>query len=303
MIALLFIVTATTLAQQVGDETFRPKVGQPAFPAGKGPRVIIDEGHHNFHTAAGRYRAFAELLRRDGYVVEGRNATLTQESLDTIDVLVIANALAEANVKNWSLPTGSAFSAKEIKAVQAWVHKGGSLLLIADHMPMAGAAADLAEAFGFLFGNGFADGPDGDSQMRFRKTDGSLVDHPIVRGRHPSEAVAFVTSFTGQAFRVRPGVAADALMVIGEGAVLRLPVKAWEFSDQTPQISAVGMLQGAVVRHGSGRVATFGEAAMFTAQVSGSQREPIGMNSPDAPHNPQFVLNVLHWLSGLLPGE
>lgn len=46
-------------------------------------------------------------------------------------------------------------------------------------------------------------------------------------------------------------------------------------------------------------VAAFGEAAMFSAQV-GSDREPMGMNDPEADQNYQFVLNVMHWLSGLL---
>jgi hypothetical protein len=60
------------------------------------------------------------------------------------------------------------------------------------------------------------------------------------------------------------------------------------------------MLQGAVVRSDKGRVAVFGEAAMFSAQVSGPDRRPAGMNDPAAPQNAQFLLNVLHWLSGLL---
>ena len=60
------------------------------------------------------------------------------------------------------------------------------------------------------------------------------------------------------------------------------------------------MLQGAVIPFGKGRVAAFGEAAMFSAQVSGPNRMPAGMNDPGAPQNAQFLLNVLHWLSGLL---
>ena len=35
--------------------------------------------------------------------------------------------------------------------------------------------------------------------------------------------------------------------------------------------------------------------------VNGDQVFRMGMNDPDAAQNPQFVLNVLHWLSGLLP--
>ena len=32
---------------------------------------MVYGGHHNFHTADGRYLPFAELLRRDGYRVSG----------------------------------------------------------------------------------------------------------------------------------------------------------------------------------------------------------------------------------------
>lgn len=37
-----------------------------------------------------------------------------------------------------------------------WVESGGRLLLIADHMPLAGSAAKLAAAFGASFTDGFA---------------------------------------------------------------------------------------------------------------------------------------------------
>ena len=39
---------------------------------------------------------------------------------------------------------------------------------------------------------------------------------------------------------------------------------------------------------------------MFSAQVAGPTRRPMGMNAPGAEQNAQFVLNVLHWASGLL---
>jgi hypothetical protein len=38
---------------------------------------------------------------------------------------------------------------------------------------------------------------------------------------------------------------------------------------------------------------------MFSAQVAGPQRNPMGMNHPSAPQNAQFLLNVMHWLSGV----
>jgi hypothetical protein len=36
---------------------------------------------------------------------------------------------------------------------------------------------------------------------------------------------------------------------------------------------------------------------MFSAQIAGPDRQPMGMNAPDAPHNFQSVPNVMHWLT------
>lgn len=54
------------------------------------------------------------------------------------------------------------------------------------------------------------------------------------------------------------------------------------------------------MRFGKGRVAVFGEAAMFSAQLAGPNKDPMGMNDPIASRNPQFLLNLMHWLSGKL---
>lgn len=276
----------------------------PAFEIGAGSVVLIDEAHRNMHTAEGSYKPFVELLRRDGYVVRPSKVPFTPEALAGADVLVIANALSEDDAEVWELPTPSAFSPDEITVVQEWVEDGGSLLLIADHMPWPGAAAELAEAFGLLFINGDV----GNScvgcagfQLTFNGTDDALADHPITDGRLPSERVEYVVTETGSAFRPSPGTRVEPLMVLGDEAVLFMPLD-WreENTDAMPRLSAAGWYQGAVLRHGAGRVAAFGEAAMFSAQVSGIDREPMGMNHPEADQNYQFVLNVLHWLSGLL---
>ena len=66
--------------------------------------------------------------------------------------------------------------------------------------------------------------------------------------------------------------------------------------------NAAGWLQGAVLILGQGRVAVFGEAAMFSAQIV--PRNPpfrAGFNAPGAEQNKQFILNVLRWLGGALP--
>jgi hypothetical protein len=293
------VARSTAAAQQVVDSTFRPRPEAPAFPAGAGPVVLIDAAHGNSHTLDGTFAPFAALAASDGFIVWGNHERLTAGSLTSARILVIANATTGDNRQEWSLE--SAFDDEEIDAVKNWVRGGGSLLLIADHMPFPGAAYALAAEFGALFGNGFAlDSILATGEMRFRRSDESLADHPIVRGRSPSESVDSVVAFTGQAFRLVAG--GEPIMRLGRGTFLVLPQIVWGYTDRTPRIPAEGMLQGAVLRFGQGRVALFGEAGMFTAQLAGPQARPMGMNAPHARHNAQFVLNVLRWLSGLLDG-
>jgi hypothetical protein len=287
---------ATEPGQRAAPDFELPETSAPAFPPGEGPRVVIDEAHQNYHTAGGRYAAFAALLERDGYRVGGLSAQLSAEVLAGIDMLVISNAIHPDNAEAWTLPNPSAFTPAEIAAVEQWVQGGGQLMLIADHMPMPGAAADLARAFGVLFHDGFAYDADGVGRMTFRRDDGSLADHPVTA----TGPIEFVTTFTGQAFRILDDVDFDPLMRVPAGSYILLPEEAWEFSDATPRIPADGMLQGALIRHGEGRVAVFGEAAEFSAQIQEQEDGTVvrmGMNHPDAPHNAQFLLNVLHWLS------
>ena len=147
---LFLVLTGTLQSQQRPALDFEPTVGAPAYARGGGPIVLIDEGHHNFHTIGpttdyddahrqvtipGRYGPFAELLRRDGYVVRSVRSQFRRATLADAQVLVIANALAEVNVDDWSLPNPSAFSDDEIEAIVTWVRQGGALLLIADHQP------------------------------------------------------------------------------------------------------------------------------------------------------------------------
>jgi hypothetical protein len=295
---LLLCASPFARPQQVADRGFAPAVAPPAYAEGRGPVVCLDEAHDNFHTLDGRFHAFGTLLRGDGYVVQPNRERFDARALSACAVLVIANAQpAEGDWNSYPTPTPSAFAPDEVAAVRSWVDGGGRLLLIADHMPLAGAAKALAAAFGVEFSDGFAfAGSDDEAMGRptlFRTGDGTLADHPIVHGRDPREAVAQVRSFTGQAFRA-PG--AQPLMVLPPGFVSLHPAKAWAFAPDTPKVDVGGWLQGAVKEVGKGRAAFFGEAAMFSAQLAGPQQVPMGMNAPGAERNAQFALNVLHWL-------
>ena len=135
----------------------------------------------------------------------------TEKSLEGIRVLVISNALHKSNVNHWILLTPSAFDESEITAVQSWVQAGGSLLLIADHMPFGGAAAKLAAAFGVEFSNVYAIDPaQGGSQLVFRRDDRSLGNHEVTEG------ISQVATFTGSALRLP--VQAVPLFIFGDSA-------------------------------------------------------------------------------------
>lgn len=294
MTVMLPIVAAT--GQQVPDTGYAPLIDNPAYASGKGPLVYIDEGHHNFHTRGDRYMPFARLLERDGYRTGGYTGTFESKKLKKCRILVISNALNEANVENWYKPVYPAFSPEEIEVVRQWVHNGGSLFLIADHMPMGGAAAEMASVFGFTFTDGFAIDTAQPGPALFRRGDMTLSDNPITDGQNKSERVDSIYSFTGQAFPI----AGDAMPILRFRPEYRLLLTdtAWVFDKNTKYKDITGWSQLACKKYGDGKVVASGEAAMFTAQLAGPQKFPAGMNAPYARHNYRLLLNIIHWLDG-----
>ncbi|HVH97694.1 MAG TPA: hypothetical protein VM869_03250 [Enhygromyxa sp.] len=279
------------------------EVPSPTWRVATGPRVAIDAGHHNYMIRE-NFAPFAEALEDDGFVVEWHDASLSSESLDGVDVLVIVNALHADNVDAWSLPTPSAFTDAEIEAVVAWVEDGGGLWLVADHHPFPGAAAALARRFGFELQNGFAfrepePGMIEPSLIGFSRADQTIIGgHAITDGARPEERLEQLLSFTGEAFELPSG--AQALFVLPADGVILLPERAWEFSEQTPRQPAGGWAAAAVLDYGRGRVAMFGEAAMLSARHVDDHGQWFGVGwvHPDARDNLQLVLNTARWLAG-----
>ncbi|HKK41820.1 MAG TPA: hypothetical protein VJ963_05370, partial [Bacteroidales bacterium] len=212
-----------------------------------------------------------------------------------IRILVIANAMNKINVQHWYRPTPSAFSPQEINDIKTWVGDGGSLFLIADHMPMGGAAADLARAFGFSFTNGFAVDTARGGTTFFLRSDNTLTSDIIANGRNKYERADSVVSFTGQAFRI-PGEAVPIIRFDKRYTLLE-PDTAWVFDRSTKLTSLDSTwVQGAYMEYGKGRVVVFGEAAMFTAQLTGHNLARAGLNSGFAKGNLKLLLNIIHWL-------
>jgi hypothetical protein len=288
------LLTLPSAAQQVADTGYAPLIENPAYAGGKGPLVYIDEGHHNFHTRGERYLPFARLLERDGYKTEGYAGQFDPVRLSGCRILVISNALNEANVENWYKPVFPAFTPEEIEIVRRWVEEGGSLFLIADHMPMGGAAAGMADAFGFGFTDGFAADTARGGPALFCRADATLGDNLITNGRVAGEKVDSIWSFTGQAFTLPKD--ASNVLTFNEKYLLLLSDTAWVFNHRTIFKPIKGWSQLAYKEYGRGRVVMSGEAAMFTAQLAGPQQYPAGMNSPFARNNYRLLLNIIHWL-------
>ena len=295
-LVLILTTHINVFSQQVSDTTFNPEIRKPEYGFEKGPVIYIDQYHNNFHTKSGRYWAFSKLLERDGYTIKEYNEEFREDKLSGGKILVIANALNDINVDIWALPNPSAFTKEEIEIVKKWVMEGGSLFLIADHMPFAGASKELASEFGFEFTDGFAFDKNSRGPSYFSIKDGTLKENLITKGRDTSEYIGNVVTFTGQAFKIPKDT--KPILVFNDNFFNYLPDTAWIFNDDTPKYNIEGWCQGAFKNFGKGRIVTFGEAAMFTAQLAGPQKNKTGMNSEYAKENYKLLLNIIHWLDG-----
>lgn len=292
-LALLLALSAS--AQRIPDPEFDTTVERPAYRF-RHPKAVIDEAHSNFHTAEGRYKPLAEMLRSDGYRVLRGTRKFDRRSLEGVRVLVISNATAPDATDEAS---GPAFTEEECDAVRDWVRAGGSLLLIADHTPYGSAAENLAKRFGVDMGKGTVFDPEHGHKedptvLTFSRENGLLGSHPLLRG------LELVVAFTGQSLGVPEGAA--ALLKLGPAAKEAQSVQELQSSTGRP---VGGRAQGVALTFGKGRVVMMGEAAMFSAQLirfehEGKQVEfKMGMNVPGNDDR-QLALNIFHWLSGLL---
>ncbi len=308
------LLTGPAFAQrQIYDRDFSTAVPQPVYTQ-EHPRVVVDQAHHNFQTIDGGYHPFAELLTSDGYEVVPGTAAFESSTLAGVRVLVIANARGGELPQDVPKP---AFPANECDAVEQWVRDGGSLLLIADHTPFGSAAYDLAIRFGVQMGRGYVfdrqhSEPNSPTFLVFSTDNGLLGEHPVLSGRSTSERVQRVVAFTGQSLSIPSGAV----------ALLKLAPSAFEVVDSPARVAALvasglrdpgdisgaqsdaGRAQSVALVFGKGRVIVTGEAALFSAQVLRFDRPGMpdlrfGMNAPGN-DDKQFVLNVLHWLSGAL---
>lgn len=294
-IVFLLLVTSITSAQQVADPHFDTHVENPTFTKNF-PRVLFDEAHYNFDTINNRYKPFADLLFNDGYHIALNRKPFAKASLASFKIVVIVNPLGGEDVDDEGAD-GPAFTAEECDALIEWIRGGGALLLIVDHGPFASAAGTLAERLGVDMSKGTTeDAANADKQFNspsvivYSRENNLLQSHAITNGRSDAERVKRVLVFDGQSLKGPQG--SEVLLKLADTAADKI-------AGPGKDASAAGRAQGLAFRLGKGRVVVLGDAAMLSAQLSGSDNQPVGMNVPDI-DNRQLTLNIIHWLSGVL---
>lgn len=292
---LCLTFVATLSAQQTADPHFIARVDKPAFTKNY-PRVLFDEAHNNIDTTNGRYKPFADLLFNDGYHLAVNRQPFTKAALASFKILVIVNPLGgeEQDDEGAGNP---AFTTTECDAVSDWIRDGGALLLAVDHAPFASASEILAKRLGVDMSKGDTTDPANANKelntpgvIVYARENHLLAGQSIINGRSDDERVERVIVFGGQSLKGPEG--SEAFLKLADTAVD-------EIASPGKNASAAGRAQGIAFRLGKGRVVVLGDAAMLSAQVTGSNNQPFGMNVPDI-DNRQLALNIMHWLSGLL---
>jgi len=169
-------------------------------------------------------------------------------------------------------------------------------------MPCGGSVNSLAKSFGFNIINGFAIRPDRKPEI-FSLKQGNLCKSVITKVT--GGEVDSIRIWGGTAFV--PPAGAKILSRLNAGYTVYSPVKIddmdWPIADTVPHTSGLGFVNGAFMKYGKGRIVVFADGAAFTAQLEGIKSKKRGMNNLTAPNNAQFLLNIIHWLDGILESE
>jgi hypothetical protein len=167
------------------------------------------------------------------------------------------------------------------------------------------------------------------AEAGFQSGDGAIIYNELMANgvySYPGETTPFVTTFTGHSFDwiPTPGVELAPLFVMGEGTytVLTEAQDAYFGPDANtsdfntlvsllttgkvpdfvvPVVESNEKLQAAIAKVGQGKVAFFGEAGMFTAQIAGDGVTKMGLNNTQAEHNWKYILNLIRYLDGFDP--
>lgn len=299
LLTTFFILIASlSFAQMLNDTPFNAIVSSPKYSIGKGPKVLIDAGHHNFIVEMGLAKPLIDLATNDGYRVKVDSLLFTSAYLANYNLIVIMPAMPFQFGSKEVVTDEITFTTDELNALHNWVNEGGRLLMFSEHAPIDKSVTPLFNKFGIQLSIGIvADSNNCDptikmagyqALLKFTKENGLLnMDHPIVKGMNKNEMVINILGYGG-----------SALTGEGYANIFKLSntsyIRKWNGS--LPSGSGNSQcLAGAV---GKGKLVAMGDCNGFTAMYinSGGKKFSAGMQVKELDWK-QFVLNTLHWLS------
>ncbi len=276
--------------QYVEDGSFAPRAVSPAF-TDRHPRLCFDQGHHNLAIRKERYQPILGLLESDGFQIHRLESSFQKNDLKSCDILYISAALGFTDTRQRELARRPAFTKDEIRAISEWVKEGGGIFLATDHRPMADSMESLVEAFGVEGSILSVRAPRPMEPFQesgiFEISGEQLTsDHPVIRGRDPSEQVKRLFWFYGGSFK--PVQSSDSILRIGSG------FKFVDSEDESKKISDYSAL-GVAMSFGKGRMIAVGDGTMLTSKFDTISGQRTGINRPGS-DNVQFSLNAFRWL-------
>ena len=279
------------------DTSFDSSVANPMYLQGQGPKILLDNSHHNFFIQWDFIEPFENLAKADGYQPVIDNKLFTEDYLAQFDIVMIVTALPFDFTTKTEVTTESTFTEHEINALYQWVFNGGSLLVFSEHAPFDQAINPLLAKFGIVSSVGtvidtvhYDKSSNRKGWIVYSQENGLLdTQHPIISGRNSSETVNRLVTFGGSALS-------------GENYtnILKLSENARNIRHSTG-VGPIGMgeSQGLAGFLGSGKVVAFGDSNGFTAMSVNREdgsTQSLGMNTPEYDWK-KLVLNTLHWLS------
>lgn len=298
IITTLLCISMLSNAQMLNDSPFNANVAHPRYNKEKGPKILMDAGHHNFIVEMGLIKPLKDVLESDGYKTKIDSSIFTNSYLANYDILVIMPAMPFKYGSKKQVDDEITFTEEELNALHNWVVEGGSLLMFSEHAPIDKAAVPLFNKFGIQTSIGIVvDSINCDSTIKipvyqalikYNNKNGLLNSkHPITMGSNKNEIVHNLISYGG-----------SGLQGSGYTNILKLAPSANINKYNGSMPSGIVNSQCLAGKVGKGKVVALGDCNGFTAMYINinKQKFKAGMHVQEYDWK-QFVLNTFHWLS------
>jgi hypothetical protein len=298
---LVFLISFSSLsnAQMYNDTPFNAQVAHPKYGREKGPKILIDAGHHNFIVEMDLIKPLISVMESDGYTTKIDSAIFTKDYLSKYKILVIMPAMPFKFGSKGQVTDEVTFTPAELNALHDWVSEGGSLLMFGEHAPIDKSVTPLFNKFDIQVSIGIvSDSLNCDSTLKvsgyktlikYNETNGLLnQSHPITIGANKMERIHNIVTYGGCGLT---GAGYTNILQLAPSAIIK------KYNGSSP--SGTPNSQGLAGNVGKGKLVALGDCNGFTAMyipLKTGENYSAGMQVTNYDWK-QFVLNTFHWLS------